>query len=263
MNTLTKRTPLPLAWILVLSIGFPLSGSCCEPILPLFQLLTGASLAGLAGLTQSLVWLLIAIAIKCGAFVFLERRLTWKHAVLFMILANVVSTIPGVVIAALASSGTEVGLFLSLPLVFGLGWMVQRRVAGLSPAARPFRISGGAAMAFFLVVVVASTILFVVAESALYGNSYASYWVLKFIFVAAAAFTGIVISAVLEECVVGQLSLKSVGNISFYPSVFRANYITLGAVLLVAAIKILPQRLQSPHFITSWLDAILSAVGPA
>jgi hypothetical protein len=36
----------------------------------------------------------------------------------------------------------------------------------------------------------------------------------------------------------------------------RANYVTLGLALLVAALKVLPQRLRAPHFIVSWLHSL-------
>src|SRR5262249_4386052 len=125
---------------------------------------------------------------------------------------------------------------------------------------QPLRMSGGRATFLFVVFFIGSMVLFVLAESALGERNYRGYWMVKFLFVTMAASMGIVISAVIEECVVARLSRRSVGNVSFYPSVFRANYITLGVVLLVAAVQILPKRLQSPNFITTWLDAILSAM---
>jgi hypothetical protein len=106
-----------------------------------------------------------------------------------------------------------------------------------------------------------STFLYYTAQSGLDGGSYRGYWIFKFAFVTLVACTGIIISAVLEECVIAGLSRKSAGNLIFYIPVFRANYITLGVILLVAALKMLPKRLHSPHFITTWLDALLTGVG--
>ena len=214
-------------------------------------------------LTQSLLWLFVAVTIKCGSFVLLERRLARKQAILFMILANVISTIPGVLIAALTGSGTGAGNLIALPIIFYLGWMVQRRVAHLPPSIRPLRISGGAAMLYFVGFFMVSYILYYLAEGVLHGPNHAAYWLFKFLFVTVVACTGIVISAVLEESVIAHLARKSIGDLTFYTSVFRANYITLGAVLLVAAIEILPKRLQSPDFITSWLRPFLATLGLA
>ena len=132
---------------------------------------------------------------------------------------------------------TLVGVILALPLVFVLGWIVRRRIALLPQIERPFRISGGTAMLYFVGFFIASVILYAVADGVLQERNFATYWILKFLFVTLVACTGIVISAVMEEYVITKLSRKSVGNQSFYASVFRSNYITLGAVLLVAAVK--------------------------
>lgn len=252
------------SWLAVLTLlAIPTATLACEPILPLAQLLSGSTLAGPAALTQSLIWLVVAVALKCGAFAFLERRLVWRQAILVMFLANVVSTIPGVLIAAFASSGTGFGLVVSMPVMFALGWMVQRRLALLPKTGRRPLVSGGFAALAFAGFFIVSAVLFALAGSALDGDKFVAYWLLKFLFVTTAAGVGIVLSAVMEEGVIAWLTRKSTGYRSFYPSVFRANYITLGVVLLFAAVKMLPERLRSPHFITSWLDSVLAAIGLA
>src|SRR5688572_14216902 len=110
----------------------PLAVAACEPIVPLVQLLSGSSLVGPLLFSQSILWLAAAVSVKCGAFVFFERRLPWQNAVLFMLLANVLSTIPGVLLAAFA--GSISGMILAVPLVCVLGMMVGRRIAlGMGP----------------------------------------------------------------------------------------------------------------------------------
>jgi hypothetical protein len=89
--------------------------------------------------------------------------------------------------------------FLALPLVFALGWMVQRRTARLPEANRWHHIYGGAAAMAFIGFFVVSVALYQGAESVLYARNYQTYWILKFIFVTLVACTGIVISAVLED----------------------------------------------------------------
>jgi hypothetical protein len=251
----------PLWLILVATALIPVTGWSCEPILPLFQLLNGPSLTGLAVLTDSLFWLLLAVALKSATFICFEKRLPWRQAAWAMFLANVVSTIPGAVLAALTASSTVFGVVVALPLVLFLGWMVQRRVAHLPEANRWRHISGGAAMLAFVAFYIGSMVLYITAEGALHGHDYARYWLVKFLYVTAVACTGIVISAVLEECVIATLFRNSAGNLSFYTAVFRANYITLAFVLLVAAIKMLPRRLHSPHFIAGWFDALRTTLG--
>ena len=239
----------------------PLTGWSCEPIVPLVHLLSGSSLAGSAILTNSLFWLIVAVAVKCAAFVCFEKRLPWTQAALFMLLANVLSTIPGVLLATFTGLGSGIGIIVALPLVFILGWMVQRRLARLPAAPQRLRISGGTALAAFVVFSFLSFALYGIAATVLDGRNYASYWVLKFLFVTLVAVSGIVLSAVLEECVIAELTRKRAGTLSFYTSVFRANYVTLGLILFVAALQMLPKRLRSPHFITSWLEELWTRIG--
>lgn len=214
-------------------------------------------------LSQSALWLGLAVALKCGAFAFLERRLLWQRAVIVMFFANVLSTVPGVLIAAFASSGTGMGLVLTLPVMFVFGWLLQRRLTLLPTPGRRRLISGGFAAVAFTGLFFVSAILFSLAGIALDSDKFVAYWVFKFLFVTAAAATGMVLSAVMEEGVIAWFERKTHASQSFYPSVFRANYVTLGVVLLVAALRMLPARLRSPHFITSWLDSLLAAMGLA
>jgi hypothetical protein len=242
--------------IALLFCAVPSIVSACEPILPLAQLLGGSSFAGPMMLTKSMVWLFVAVAIKCFSFVFLERRLTWPKAALFMLVANVLSTIPGVLIAAFTSSMG--GFILSLPIVWILGALVGGRLKRLAAPGQNRFFSSGLVPLAFTGIFILSVVLFGLAGGELERRNYASYWVIKFIFVTLVACTGMAISAVLEEYVIAQFTRKTHANQSFYVSVFRANYITLGCVLLVAALQLLPRRLNAPHFIVSWLHSISS-----
>ena len=260
MNSLTSvRRPLAAMLLLLFTFGLPLRGWSCEPIIPLYQLLSGSSLVGPALLIHSFAWLVTAVSIKCGAFVFLERRLPWRAAVLYMLAANIVSTIPGALIGVFTASLG--GVIIAAPIVFFLGWVVQRRLSHLPQPGRPRWISGGAATIAFVAFFILSVVLFGLAGSALEARSFASYWIFKFIFVAMAAAAGIFISAVLEECVIARLSRHAHGNISFYTPVLRANYLTLAVVLLVAALEMLPRRLSDPNFIASWLQSLATMLG--
>jgi hypothetical protein len=219
----------------------------------------GSNVAGAALLTRSLVWLLVAVVIKGVSFACLERRLSWPKAVCFMLTANVLSTIPGLLTATLAGSV----VLLALPIMFGLGVLAQRRLSALPQDDSATRFSRrGLALAFTLAFIV-SAVLFSLAGMKLDAERFASYWIIKLLFVTIAATTGMAISTVLEEYAVGILARKSHGQIFFYKPVLRANYITLGMVLLVSACEILPRRLAAPHFIVSWVQAVSSFLGLA
>jgi hypothetical protein len=223
------------------------------------QLLSGSSLAGPALLKESLPWLLVAVAIKCGALALLQKKLSWRKSVGYMFIANVVSTIPGVLVGALTASLG--GFLFALPLVSFLGWLARRRITLIGGVKGNNRITEtGAALAFVIFFFI-SVALFALASNALEGNSFVTYWVLKFLFVAMVAGTGILISAIMEESVIAWLAGKSQSSTSFFPPVLRANYITLGAILLVAAVEMLPRRLHSPNFIVSWVHSLSVALG--
>lgn len=255
---MNRAIPLVLGFLPVI---LPVEGLACEPILPLAQLLSGSSAAGPIFFTQSVFWLLLAIVIKSVAFVCFEKRLTWVQAAFFMLMANIVSTIPGVLLAQFNASAPIGGLLFALPIVYALGWMVQRRLQPLFPSSRLPRITCVAVMVAFAMFHVASMFLYGFTQVALDNRNHAGYWILKFLFVSLVAGTGIVISAVLEEGVIARLSARSGGNVSFHASVIRANYVTLATILLVAAVAMLPRRLRSPGFLTSWLEQVCASIG--
>src|ERR1041385_4325326 len=110
-----RRDGRPLALALLVA-SIPAVADACEPILPLAQLIGGSGVAGTVLITRSVTWLIVAVAIKTAAFVFLERRLPWPKAICFILIANVLSTIPGFITASFAAALA----FLALPLIFGL-----------------------------------------------------------------------------------------------------------------------------------------------
>jgi hypothetical protein len=247
-------------WFVVLAVlAVPTTGWGCEPILPLVQLLGGSTMAGPMLLTQSLLWLGAAVVIKCGAFAFFERRLAWWKAAFLMLLGNVASTIPGYLIAVFAGS---IGI-IGLPLMGLLGIWIGWRHARFSGSRKNPWLTVPLTALGFVVFFFLSVLLFALAQGALDGHDFTQYWMTKFLFVTLVACTGILMSAVLEECFIALFAGKSSGDFSFYTPVIRANYLTLAVVLLVAAGEMLPKRLNAPHFIVSWLHALSVALGSA
>ncbi|MDB6064733.1 MAG: hypothetical protein JWR26_941 [Pedosphaera sp.] len=247
-------------WLVVLiAVAIPGTAWGCEPILPLVQLLGGTTAASSLILTRSVFWLLFAVAVKSAAFAFFQQRLPWRKAVVYMLLANVVSTVPGLLIAGLAGAGS--GILFALPLVLILAMIVGRRYELLwGPHCRFSAIS--ATFVFFLIFLV-SFDLYLRAGVALDEHAPADYWLNKFLFVSLVVVTGIILSAAMEEYVVFRLSRKTSGNASFFAPVLRANYITLALILFVAAMEILPRRLHAKDFITSWLHSLFAVLGLA
>ena len=240
------RLSLPKAFRLCLTLSvaclFAQRVTACEPILPLGRLLMGPNF-----FAQSLLWLAIAVSVKAGAFILLERTLRWHQALLFMLLANVVTSLVGVVVwAAVASSALTL---FALPFVYLLSIAPSRRVIQFSSSERMRRMNPFALAACFPVALVATIVLFYCAESVLVDRNYVAYWSLKFLFVTLSLGVGIGLTTLWEEWIVARCARKLAPAQAFFASVGRANYITFGLVLLGAAFTMLPQRLHSPGFI--------------
>ena len=176
----------------------------------------------------------------------------------YMLGANVISTIPGVFLAALTSSMS--GVLIALLLVGGLGVMWNKRLARLPNDTRSRWLTGYAAPLWFILLFLLSIILYELAATAGSHRNFATYWALKFVFVTMVATSGIIISAVLEECVIANLTSKTKPAANYFTAVFRANYITLGIVLFFAAMQMLPKRLHSPGFLATWLDLFIAKI---
>jgi hypothetical protein len=76
----------------------------------------------------------------------------------FVLLANVVSTVPGVLIAAFAAAGPVVVLIL--PIIYGLGRMVERRTRHLPATFGKLRLTGGRTSIAFTLFFVLAMVLY-------------------------------------------------------------------------------------------------------
>src|SRR2546422_696659 len=99
----------------LLLIGTAVAAVCsellaCEPMVPLAKVLSGPNF-----FRASVVWLLIAVTVKCAAFVFFERRLLWHQAVGYLLVGNVLSTLIGVVVSLPTAA---VSLLFLVPIYF-------------------------------------------------------------------------------------------------------------------------------------------------
>ena len=244
-------------WAAALALlGVPSAARACEPIIPLIHLMSGPNLAGPLFLLHSLGWLAVAVAIKTGAFVLIESRLPPAKALGLMLAANVLSTIPGLLTAVFAGVLT----LLAVPVVFVLGKLAEKRLAAL-PSEQPHRFRGNGLAFLFTGGFIVSVFMFYMAGAALQESSFAKYWILKLFFATMAVSVGMGLSVVLEECAIAVMARKAYGQLSFYTSVFRANYFTLAIVLGVAAAQIIPRRLEAPNFIVWWLHNMASTLG--
>jgi len=204
-------------------------------------------------------WLIAALAVNCGLFALLDRRLSRGRAAMFMAIAMVVCALPTGLFALLVEY-SFIGVILALPLIWVLSSMVNRRLDRLPPFTSCPAVLGSAAMRLFTVCLLASLFLHAWANGVLLNHHHAAYWVLKWVIEMLDFGAILILSTVLQEGVIASLAGEFEGEPSFHVSVFRANAITLGVGLLMAAVQSLPERLQAPHFIPSLSNDLLMGI---
>jgi hypothetical protein len=245
----------------VLSLVVTAQPLACEPILPLAAIFGGPGVfRQFAGIGMALGWLGGAVAIKCIGFIWFERQLRPWEAVRHMALANVFSSLIGLLVAVAAANPPI--LFLGLPLVYGLSLNPARRLlayaywARSAPRVNPRLVALAFPLALFV-----TWVLFGFAAELMAQRRYATYWALKLAYVSLALFISILLTSLWEESIVARLARRRHGEASYLTAVVRANYVTFGVVLLFAAVQMLPKRLHAPGFL-AWLQTF-SASGSA
>lgn len=230
-------------YILVILVSFSKPVFACEPVVPLAYIFSGTLFA--AG---SLLILGGAVLIKALAFIFFEKRLPWYQAMLWMIIANVFSSLIGFGLSLSAAIPTTLLWFL--PIVYVISLLPAKRLMIFKPE---WSLKGWKCQAFAAVVTglfLATWVLFGLAQGVLWSNSsLATYWALKFLYIYSALLLSIALTTLWEEWVISKFVPHSLKNTSFLLPVLKANLITLFVVMVYAAVMILPERLQSGDFL--------------
>jgi len=203
--------------------------------------------------TQSWLILLGAVLLKSTIFARSQKHLSFTMGFMGMIAGNVLTTIIGVIVAALIGSGPIIfaGALIVWPLCI---WPARRILAAMNHTwLNSFSPVG---MAFVMVLLlVASCFLF--ASSMLFTGSKPSltYWLFKLAAVYLALIVSIVLTAFWEEWTVWKLSRLPAEFAGYVQPVIRANLVVLFCVMLFAAGVALPKRLKSPDFLINlrWL----------
>jgi hypothetical protein len=208
----------------------------CEPVLPFIQAAAPMTVTG------SLIVLAIAVALKCALFAIFEKGIPRPLAAIFMFLGNVVSSIIGVIAAAVM--GTPGAWIPALAIVFGLSWIPGRRIAQVAP-----RWTAAGVAALLTITFWASVIAFLFSQAAAASEHLVLYWVIKLIAIYIALIASIALSATWEEALIWMLKGRP-ANTTYFPAVIRANIYVLLFIMLFGAVVMLPRRLRSPDFLT-------------
>lgn len=222
------------------------SGYACEPVFPLVQIFAGAfALSFLGGLA---ILLPIAVAVKCLVFARLEKNLSWGEAVWLMFVANLYSSLMGI-LAAL--SGIVPLLALLSPVIIYFASLVPaRRILNHVNWAGPRTTMTKESLALLFTFIFLATIyLFFLGPDPFSTRGYTMYWIWKLSYVTLALALSMLLTTSWEESMIARLAAKRHAESSYLVSVARANYATFGVLLLIAAAVALPARLKSPGFL--------------
>lgn len=239
------RYPL-FSWTLVGSVFLLSTASpvrACEPVLPLIQVVVGP-----AAITQSLLMLCIAILLKCLIYAVLQKNVRFGRSLLFMLVGNGLSSIVGVISAALIASWVWL---IGVPIVWGLCLLPAKRMLAAAPYPWLTRFSPSAVAALMVFALVGSCLLFAFGQGAISAEAWTLYWVFKFLGIYLALMVSILLSAFWEEWVIWKLSSRPATDPSFVAPVIRANLFVLLCLMVFAAGVMLPKRFKSPHFLAA------------
>jgi hypothetical protein len=238
---------LPLALPLIATVP----ALACEPVVPFMQIMVPA-----LALSGSMLVLAVAVVVKSALFAAFERRLPPLRAAWRMFLGNVLTSVVGLLVAAMIASGAGIWL-IGVPLVCILCWLPSRRLVKVAPLAWLARASPAGLAGIMTCALLASCILFMAGQGAIKAHQLMLYWSIKLLAIFLALLASVTLTTVWEEWAIWRLSSRPEGT-SFFGSVLRTNLYVLVLVMAVPALIILPKRLKSPDFLAKRPNAAVA-----
>ena len=244
-----------LAFVVPLIVVSP--AFTCEPVVHVLQVMVPA-----LALSGSIVVLVLAVVVKSALFAIFERRLPPLRAAWRMFLGNVLTSLVGVLVAALIASGAGTWL-IGIPLVCLLGWLPSRRLVKVAPLAWLARISPIGLGAIMTGALLTSCVLFIGGQENIRTHQLLAYWITKLAAIFLALLASVTLTTVWEEWVIWRLSSRPEGA-GFFRPVLRANLYVRVLVMAIPAVLILPKRPKSPDFLAKRPNpAITRTIAPS
>ncbi len=246
-----KSNHITICSLAAAALLVPATALACEPIPQLMVLFAGPAPWGAYAL-KSLYGLLFVVSIKCVMFGFKEKSLKFFIALLFMFVANVLSTIPGLV-GVFVMAVPSLFIFIVPPLYFL--YLVPGKYI-----ARHFnnrKITAAKVAGAMCLVTLLSILLLIFSFSFVENNKLWAFWIAKILFGITGVSLGLAITIGFEEAVIcrlGRSYLKE--DRSFLGSVAWANVWAMFIATGLAATAALPARFESPDFLMSLLRLI-------
>lgn len=224
--------------VLALVLGLPLSAGACEPIVPFVKAIGGTGVV-----TVSLAVLALVVLLKSLAFARFQNRITFSKALLWMLAANVVTSIIGITVPAMIDSGAA--MFIGLPLLWAACLLPAQRLIAAAPL-NPFSRYTPGQLAFGMTLALAfSCVLLVMSRAVHDADTFFRFWFFKLPLIYLALLVGLVLTAFWEEWIVLRLSRCEDHDLDFVRPVIRANVVVLAAVMLVSLAVVIPKRFNN------------------
>ena len=195
-------------------------------------------------LTVAFVILGLVVVLKSATFARFQQKLTFTRALLWMLAANVVTSIVGVVVTAMIDSGAA--MFIGVPLVWALCLLPSQRLIESAPVSPLARFTSGQVAFGITLVLIFSYLLLLISRTVHDSDTFLRYWLFKVPTLFVALTVGLVLTAFWEEWIVLRLSRSGDDDFGFVRPVIRSNLIVLVAVMLVSVGVIVPKRLRNP-----------------
>jgi len=242
-------------WLFLLVMFVPTVARACTPIPQLMIIFVGPAPWGAYAL-KSLLGLLFVVSIKSILFGYKEKSLKYLVAVLFMFIANIFSTLPGIV--GVIITAIPIFWIFTIPLLYFLFKIPSKYIS------RHFendKITANRVNVGMILFTIISIVFFFISQSFVEIDNIA-YWVLKIIFTTLGVSVGLAITIGFEEAVICWLE-KQVNkeDKSFIQSVIWANVWSMFIAAGISAAVILPKRFESADFLISMIHFIRRLVG--
>jgi len=220
----------------LLSAPFP--AAACEPVVPFVKAIGGPGVLGLAFLVLGTV-----VLVKSATFARFQTKISFTKALLWMLVANVFTSIIGVIVPAMIDSGAA--MFIAVPLVWAVCLLPAQRLIAAAPVSHLTRFTPGQVAFGIMLVLVFSYLLLLISRTVHDSAGFTSYWLFKLPTIYLALAVGLVLTAFLEEWIVWRLSDSEEDDVSFVRPVIRANVIALVVVVLISTAFVIPKRVKA------------------
>ncbi len=211
----------------------PMPAFACEPVLPL-TILFGLPLITLFGV----------VFVKALVFAFLEKSLPKFKAFGLMIVANLFSSLLGLLLN-LGAAVPMISIFIAM-LVVAVSFLPAKRFIKYNPWGLMKKWPPTLLAVIVGILYFGTFLLFYFAMGALDRSTYAAYWSLKFAYVMIAVTISIFLTTFWEEWAVVTLAKKDGTGLI---SALKANLIAFLIIMAFLAARAMPERLKSEDFL--------------